>query len=284
MEVAKTIESVRRLVKKARSQAKSIGFVPTMGALHIAHISLIKAAKKNCNFVVVSIFVNPTQFGPSEDFKKYPRPVDEDLNICKEQGVDLVFLPEQNEVYPAKNLTWVNVEELTEPLCGQFRPGHFRGVTTVCTKLFNIVQPDLAFFGQKDAQQAIVIKRMAADLNIPLRIVVCPTVREPSGLAVSSRNEYLTSQQREDAELIFKSLQKSRQMIETGITDAETIIAEMQKILQQAPSIQIQYVSILDVETLEKIDKAAGKILVAVAVQIGSTRLIDNIMIDTRKQ
>ncbi|MFC1738718.1 pantoate--beta-alanine ligase, partial [Planctomycetota bacterium] len=258
--------------------------VPTMGALHIGHISLIKEAKKKSDFVVVSIFVNPTQFGPGEDYKKYPRPIDEDLDTCKELSVDVVFLPTQNEIYPAENLTWVNVEKLTEPLCGQFRYGHFRGVTTVCIKLFNIVHPDLAFFGQKDAQQAIVIKRMVADLNMPLQIVVCPTVRQPGGLAVSSRNKYLTDQQRKDAALIFKSLQKSRQMIETGVTDIETVITEMQKILTQAPSIQVQYVSILDVEKLEKIDKVAGKILVAVAVKIGSTRLIDNIMIDTHKQ
>jgi len=193
MEIAKTIESVRSLVKAARSRGKKIGFVPTMGALHIGHISLIEAAVKTCDFVVVSIFVNPTQFGPGEDLEKYPRPIDADLEICRKGGVNVVFAPTAEQMYPAENLTWVDVEKLTEPLCGQSRPWHFRGVTTVCAKLFNIVAPDIAFFGQKDAQQAIVIKRMAADLNMPLEIVICPTIRQPDGLAVSSRNQYLTS-------------------------------------------------------------------------------------------
>ena len=199
MEVAKTIESVRNLVKAARSRKKKIGLVPTMGALHIGHISLVEAAVKDYDFVVVSIFVNPTQFGPGEDFEKYPRPLEADLEICKKTGVDVVFNPAPEQMYPQKNLTWVTVEKLTEPLCGMSRPGHFRGVTTVCTKLFNIVEPDVAYFGQKDAQQAIVIKRMVADLNMPLKIIVCPTVREQSGLAVSSRNQYLSEQQKYDA-------------------------------------------------------------------------------------
>ncbi|MHC4750278.1 MAG: pantoate--beta-alanine ligase, partial [Planctomycetota bacterium] len=179
MEVAKTIESIRALVKTVRGEGGKIGLVPTMGALHIGHISLIETAVKNCDFVVISIFVNPTQFCPGEDFEKYPRPLEADLEICRKAGVDAVFAPEPEEIYPGKNLTWVNVEKLTEPLCGQARPGHFRGVTTVCAKLFNIVAPDIAYFGQKDAQQAIVVKRMAADLNMSLEIVICPTVREP---------------------------------------------------------------------------------------------------------
>jgi len=196
MEVVRTIESVRDLVKTARSRGKKIGLVPTMGALHIGHISLIKAAVKGCDFVVVSIFVNPTQFSPGEDFERYPRPIDADMEICKEAGVDVVFTPTTEQMYQKENLTWVNVEKLTEQLCGRCRPGYFRGVTTVCAKLFNIVGSDFAYFGQKDAQQAIVIKRMVADLNMPLEIVVCPTVRERDGLAVSSRNQYLTEQQR----------------------------------------------------------------------------------------
>ncbi len=206
MEVAKTIESVRSLVKATRSGGKIIGLVPTMGALHVGHISLMEAAVKECDFVVVSIFVNPTQFVPGEDFEKYPRPLDADLEICKKAGVDVVFTPTPEQMYPAENLTWVNVEKLTESLCGQFRPGHFRGVTTVCTKLFKIVAPDIAYFGQKDAQPAFVIKRMVADLNMPWEIVIYPTVREPNGLAVSSRNKYLTEQQQKDAANIYKSL------------------------------------------------------------------------------
>ncbi len=284
MEIAKTIESVRSLVRAARGEGKNIGLVPTMGALHIGHISLIEAAVKTCDFVVVSIFVNPTQFGPGEDFEKYPRPLDADLKICRKTGVDVVFVPTPDQMCPRENLTWVNVEKLTESLCGQSRPIHFRGVTTVCTKLFNIVAPDIAFFGRKDAQQAIVVKRMVADLNMPLEIVICPTVRQPDGLAVSSRNKYLTEEQKKDATLIYKSLQKCREIIDAGATDSETIIAEMRKILSQAPSIQIEYISIIDAETLQNLDKIAGKVLAAVAVQIGPARLIDNILMDSRKK
>jgi len=305
MEVAKTIESIRSLVKAAHSRGKKIGLVPTMGALHIGHISLIEAAVKKCEFVVVSIFVNPTQFGPGEDFEKYPRPLEADLEICRKAGVDVVFAPEQGQMYGSENLTWVNVEKLTEPLCGQFRPGHFRGVATVCAKLFNIVEPNIAFLGQKDAQQAIVIKQMVADLNMPLEIVVCPTVRQPDGLAVSSRNKYLTEREKKNATYVYKSLQKCREMIETGITDTRKIISQMRKILNQAPSIKIEYIRIVDAETLQSLDHIAGKpaypkarlprgssgrarpsgrVLAAVAVGIGSTRLIDNIFVAAGKQ
>lgn len=283
MKVAETIESIRGLIKTARDSGKSIGLIPTMGALHIGHISLIEAALKKCDYVVVSIFVNPTQFVPGEDFEKYPRPFEADLEICKKQGVDAIFAPSPKEMYPGENLTWVNVEKITEPLCGQFRPGHFRGVTTVCSKLFNIVTPDIAFFGQKDAQQAIVIKRMVADLNMPLEIVVCPTVREPDGLAVSSRNKYLTQQQKKDAANIYKSLMKSREMIDAGVKDVSKIAAEMRNILQNVPSIEIEYISILEADTLGNIDRIGGKILAAVAVKIGSARLIDNILVDVVK-
>ncbi len=281
MKVAKTIKEVRSHIKAARSEGKKIGFVPTMGALHIGHTSLIDRAVKDCDYVVVSIFVNPTQFGPGEDFEKYPRPIEADLKICEEHGVDLVFNPTPKEMYPAENITWVNVEKLTEPLCGRFRPGHFRGVTTVCAKLFNIVQPDIAYFGQKDAQQAIVIKRMVADLNMPLEIVICPTVREANGLAISSRNQYLSDQQKKDACLIYKSLQKCQKMIDSGTKDTKKIISQMQKILQQAPSIKIEYISVVNADTLRSIDQISGQVLAAVAAKIGSTRLIDNILIDT---
>jgi pantoate--beta-alanine ligase len=283
MKVAKTIESVRSLVKDARSKGKKIGLVPTMGALHIGHVSLIETAVKTCDFVVVSIFVNPTQFGPGEDFEKYPRPLEADLEICKKAGVHAVFAPTPKQMYPGENLTWVNVEKITEPLCGRSRPGHFRGVATVCAKLFNIVTPDTAFFGQKDAQQAIVIRRMVADLNMPLEIVVCPTVREPDGLAVSSRNQYLDKRQRQNATYIYKSLIKCQEIVRAGKMDTREIIAEMQKVLQQKPSIEIEYISIVDSESLEVIDRIIGKALVAIAVKIGPARLIDNILIDTGK-
>jgi pantoate--beta-alanine ligase len=284
MEVAKTIESMRGFVKAARSAGKKIGLVPTMGALHIGHISLIEAAVKECDFVVVSIFVNPTQFGPGEDFEKYPRPLEADLKICEKAGVDVVFAPTPEQMYPSENISWVNVEKLTETLCGRSRPGHFRGVTTVCAKLFNIVTPDVAFFGQKDAQQSVVIKRMVADLDMGLEIVVCPTVREPNGLAVSSRNKYLIERQRQDAAYIYKSLQKCREMIEAGTTDVGVIKKKKKKVLEQVPSIEIEYVSIVDAESLQSIDHIIGKVLAAVAVRIGKARLIDNILVDTGVQ
>jgi pantoate--beta-alanine ligase len=284
MEVVETIESVRELVKEARGKGKKIGFVPTMGALHIGHISLIEAAKKDCDFIVVSIFVNPTQFGEGEDFEKYPRPLEADLEICRKTGVDVVFNPAPEQMYQAENITWVNVEKLTKTLCGRFRPGHFRGVATVCAKLFNIVGPDVAFFGQKDAQQAVVIRRMVADLKMPLEIVVCPTVREADGLAVSSRNKYLSEQQKKDATYIYKSLQKCEEMIKAGIKDAGRIVREMQKVLNEVPSIEIEYVSIVDAESLQNLDRVAGKVLAAVAVRIGPARLIDNIVVDIKQQ
>jgi pantoate--beta-alanine ligase len=283
MNVSQTIESTRNYVKAARKSGKTIGLVPTMGALHAGHVSLIDAAVKKCDYVVVSIFVNPTQFGPTEDFEKYPRPIEEDLKKCETAGADLVFNPTAVEMYPEKNITWVNVEKITENLCGHSRPGHFRGVTTVCTKLFNIVTPDIAFFGQKDAQQAIVIKRMVIELNMPLEIIVCPTVREKSGLAMSSRNKYLSQQGRQDAAYIYKSLQKCGEMVHSGVRNTKTIIDEMSNILHQKESIEIEYISIVDEKTLENIDSINGKSLAAVAVRIDGTRLIDNFPIDIAK-
>lgn len=280
MEVAETIESVRSLAAAARKRGGKVGLVPTMGALHVGHISLIEAATKDCDSVVVSVFVNPTQFGPGEDLENYPRPFEADLEICRKAGVDVVFAPAPGQMYPAENLAWVTVEKLTSPLCGRGRPTHFRGVTTVCAKLFNIVGPDVAYFGQKDAQQAIVIKRMVADLNMPLEIVVCPTVREPGGLAVSSRNKYLNEQQKEDATCLYKSLQRCREMVEAETTDARQIVAEMEQILERVPAAQIEYVSLVNAETLEDVRHISGKILAAVAVKIGPARLIDNILVD----
>jgi len=280
MQTVKTIQQVRDLIKNAKQQGKTIGFVPTMGALHIGHISLIKTAKQQSDFVVVSIFVNPAQFGPTEDFDNYPRPIEEDLKICERNGVDLVFAPAVDEMYPAKNLTWVEVEKLTELLCGRSRPGHFRGVTTVCTKLFNIVQPDNAFFGQKDAQQAIVIKRMIADLNVPLKIVVCPTVREPDGLAVSSRNKYLNEAERRDAPLIYKSLTKAQQLIKTGQKQREKIIEEIKVTISRSNLLEIEYIEVVDAETLQKVSSLSGTVLIAIAAKLGRARLIDNIMVD----
>ena len=281
MYVAQTIAQMKQCVAQAREKGQTIGLVPTMGALHAGHVSLVEAAAAACDFVVVSIFVNPTQFGSGEDFEQYPRPIEKDFGICEQHGVDVVFAPSANEMYPRLQVAWVDVEKLTEPLCGRSRPGHFRGVTTVCTKLFNIVQCDMAFFGQKDAQQAAVIRRMAVDLNMPLKIVVCPTVREPDGLAMSSRNQYLSPQHRKDATIIYKALQKGREMILAGSTEPLQIVDRMNAILAQVPALRSEYVSIVDAATLEQVDPLRGKVLVAIAARIGSTRLIDNVVVDS---
>lgn len=282
MRVTGKIEEVRQWAAQARAASQRIGLVPTMGALHIGHVSLIEEAVRRCDVVVVSLFVNPTQFGPEEDFSKYPRPFEEDLAICRRHGVDVVFAPSPSEMYPRENLTWVNVTGITEPLCGRSRPGHFRGVTTVCTKLFNIVGPDVAFFGQKDAQQATVIRRMVADLNMPLEIVVCPTFRQPDGLAVSSRNQYLSEQQREDATAIYKALQEGRRMIEAGAADAVLVRERIEAVMQRVPAMEIEYVSLVDPETLQPIERLDGAVLIAVAARLGPARLIDNIIVDSR--
>ena len=240
MEIVETIEKIRKIIAKAKSAGKKIGFVPTMGALHEGHFSLIRAAKNQTDFVVASIFVNPTQFGPGEDLDKYPRPFDADIKACKNLNVDVVFAPSvqqmypvkgraSNGMYPQKNLTWVNVEKLTEPLCGKSRPGHFRGVATVCAKLFNIIQPDVVFLGRKDAQQAIVLQQMVADLNMPLKIIVCPTVREADGLAASSRNKYLDAAQRKDAALVYAALQEAELFIKAGRAKAASWSARWKK-------------------------------------------------------
>jgi pantoate--beta-alanine ligase len=280
MEVVGTIEKIRKIIAKAKSAGRKIGFVPTMGDLHEGHFSLIKAAKNQTDFVVVSIFVNPTQFGSGEDIDKYPRPFDADVKTCKDLGVDVVFDPSVEQMYPQKNLTWVNIEKLTEPLCGKSRPGHFRGVATVCTKLFNIIQPDIVFLGQKDAQQTIIIRQMVADLNMPLNIVVCPTVRQIDGLAVSSRNRYLNAEQRKDAVLLYAALQEAELFIKAGRCKSSELVSEMGKILRISRQIKIEYINIVDAQTLDKLDEAKGKVLIALAVKIGGTRLIDNIVLD----
>ena len=272
-------------LRTARSMLmKPVGLVPTMGYLHAGHLSLVRRARLECASVVVSIFVNPAQFGPHEDLDNYPRDLQRDLDLLEQEGVDLVWTPTNEVMYPQAYQTWVTVEGVSQPLEGAMRPGHFRGVATVVAKLFHAVQPDKAFFGQKDAQQAIVIKQMAADLNMPLEIVVCPTVRQPNGLAVSSRNQYLTEQQKRYATYIYKALKKSKSLIKAGTTKSKTVIGEMKKILNQVPSIKIEYISIVDAETMQGLEKITGKVLIAVAVKIGSTRLIDNILVDVNSR
>ena len=284
MEVTGKIATVRKRIEQARRDGKRIGLVPTMGALHAGHMSLVNAAVQACDYVVVSIFVNPTQFEPNEDLDEYPRDLEADSRLCAAAGVELIFAPDVRQMYPSRNITWVNVEELTAELCGRNRPGHFRGVTTVCNKLFNIVRPDVAFFGQKDAQQAIVIKRMVADTNLPLEIEICPTVREKDGLATSSRNKYLDEQQRKDALLLYKALTRARQLVRQGARDSRQIIAAMNEILQSAPNVAVEYVSIVDPETLAQLETITERALIAVAAKVQTTRLIDNIIVDLNKQ
>jgi pantoate--beta-alanine ligase len=280
MKIVKTIEKIRKIVARAKSAGKKIGFVPTMGALHEGNFSLIKAAKKQTDFVVVSIFVNPTQFGPGEDLAKYPRPLKKDVNACKKLGVNVIFAPTIKEMYSQENITWVQVEKLSAPLCGKSRQGHFRGVATVCSKLFNIVEPDIVFFGQKDAQQAIIVQRMVSDLNMPLKIVVCRTVRQRDGLAMSSRNVYLKPRERKDAALLYAALQEAQFFIKAGHRKSKMLISQMKKILKISRRVKIDYIEIVDANTLEEIERVQGKVLIALAAKIGKTRLIDNIIVE----
>lgn len=279
MEIVSTIAEVRRSVAAARQEGKRIGLVPTMGALHAGHGSLIERAVQDCGFVIVTIFVNPTQFGPNEDLDKYPRTFQQDKAYCSQLGVDLIFAPTPEEMYPRQQQTWVDVEKLTDCLCGAHRPGHFRGVTTVCTKFFNIITPDIAYFGQKDAQQAIVIRRMVADLNMPLEICVCPIVREPDGVALSSRNRYLSPDERRRAVCLSQALRQCRHDVAKGCRDAQVLMDHMREIIEKSGGC-IDYISIVDPETLEQVSILGPHSLVALAVFIGATRLIDNCLLD----
>ncbi len=276
MKVFSTIADFR----EARSQIKDrVGFVPTMGYLHEGHLALVRWARGDCDAVAVSIFVNPTQFGPNDDFARYPRDADRDLGLLAKEGVDLVFMPRGEEMYPPGFSSWVEVGRLTERLEGAFRPAHFRGVATVVTKLFNIVQPTRAYFGQKDAQQAAVIKRMVRDLNMNLDIVVVPTGREGDGLAISSRNIYLDSEERRAALCLWNSLRRAEDLWSKGERDAETIRQKMISFIQQEPKAKIDYVSIADPETLEELIEVKPPALILLAVWIGKTRLIDALLL-----
>jgi pantoate--beta-alanine ligase len=275
MNIAATINDIRHCVRSARQAGKRVGLVPTMGALHAGHGSLIEQAAKECDYVVVSIFVNPTQFGPNEDFARYPRTFDQDVAYCQRLGADVIFAPTAEQMYPHPQRTWVEVEKLTDGLCGASRPGHFRGVTTVCAKLFNIVTPDVAYFGQKDAQQAVVIRRMVEDLNFPMTIRVCPIVREPDGLAMSSRNRYLSPAERQKAVCLYQALETCRRDFAQGCRAANGLIEHMRGLIEGAGG-RIDYICIVDLETLEPVETITRPTLVAVAVFFGSTRLIDN--------
>jgi len=283
VKIIRGIKRVQAAVRDLRKQGETIGIVPTMGALHAGHLSLIKQARRENDRVIVSIFVNPTQFGPNEDFKKYPRSLRADSLLCKNAGVDIIFHPGVGQVYAKSYKTHVIVEKLSDVLCGEFRPGHFSGVATIVNKLFNIIQPDVAYFGQKDAQQAIIIQQMTRDLNMPVRIRLMPIVREPDGLALSSRNAYLNAEQRADAKVLFEALEKAKTMIKQGTVNSEKIISAMRRIIQKKRSARIQYIEIVDLDELRPVRLIKDKVLVALAVWIGNTRLIDNIIVKAPK-
>lgn len=277
----KVIETISEMKQKRNSIPGSVGFVPTMGYLHEGHLTLARWARRDNDVVVASIFVNPTQFGPAEDFAAYPRDIPRDLAMLEREKVDIVFAPSAEEMYPQRFSSWVNVEKVTERLEGAIRPGHFRGVATVVAKLFNIVQPHKAYFGQKDAQQVVVIKKMVVDLDMNLEIVVVPTVREADSLAMSSRNVYLNPQERKAAPVLWKSLSLAQKLCRQGEHNAENIRQQMTSLIQKESLVaKIDYVSIADPETLEELKEIKHSALVSLAVRIGKTRLIDNITLE----
>jgi pantoate--beta-alanine ligase len=277
MKIVKTIKQARQIVALQKKRGKKIGFVPTMGALHQGHLSLIRLAKKHSDFVIVSIFVNPAQFGPREDFKKYPRDLKKDAALCQTTGADLIFAPSPQEVYPEGFSTYVNVENLTQGLCGASRPRHFKGVATVVCKLFNIVQPEVAVFGQKDAQQLAVIRQMTKDLDLPVRIIGAPIVRERDGLAMSSRNAYLTLEERAEAATLSRALRMAENMVKSGKRKAGCVKREMIKIIRRdAPLGEIDYIEMVDEGTLRPVKHLGSGTLIALAVRFPNARLIDN--------
>lgn len=282
MKIVSTIEEVRNQVKEWRKEGQKIGFVPTMGYLHEGHMSLIDAAGEN-DKVVVSIFVNPMQFGPNEDLASYPRDLEHDAAMCEAHGVDLIFHPTPEEMYGESFYSYVDMNVLTQELCGLSRPVHFRGVCTVVAKLFNIVTPDKAYFGQKDAQQLAIIKRMVKDLNMPLQIVGCPIVREEDGLAKGSRNTYLSKEERKAALVLSRSIFLGKEMVEKGERDAKKVITAMTAEIEKEPLAKIDYVKMVDLETMQQVETIEGGILTAIAVYIGKTRLIDNFMFGLEK-
>src|ERR1022692_3559522 len=280
MKICVTIPEARAACRYARASGNRLGLVPTMGALHEGHLSLIRTARTLCDAVAVSIFVNPTQFGPTEDLSKYPRQFESDCQLLEKEGVEILFAPPVEEIYPAGETTWVWVEGLSEKLDGRSRPGHFRGVTTVVSKLFHIIEPETAFFGQKDAAQLAVIRRMVHDLNFPIEIVACPIVREPDGLAMSSRNAYLNREERRRALVLQRSLQKARQQFHDGERSAAKLISAAKEIFASEPQVVLDYFEIVDPDTLDPVERISQKTLVAVAARVGSTRLIDNVVLE----
>ena len=276
--VATSIAGAREAMEVARKGGLTSGLVPTMGALHEGHEKLIQVAQRECDWLAVSIFVNPTQFGPEEDFDTYPRDLDSDLARCRQLGVDLVFQPGGDEIYPDTHRTFVEVETVTSHLCGRFRPGHFRGVATIVLKLLNILEPDRAYFGEKDAQQTVVVRQLVKDLNLPVRIRQVPTVRESDGLAISSRNIHLKPQERKAAAALFQTLKEIRTMVLRGIRDAAQVRRSGLRILSGEPLVQVEYLELVDPETMQPVSEVRGPVRAAGAIRLGGVRLIDNIL------
>lgn len=279
MKIFPTIHEARAAGRSFREQGKRLGLVPTMGALHEGHLSLVRAAKARCDAVAVSIFVNPTQFGPTEDLARYPRRFERDCELLEKEGVELLFAPSAEGMYPKGEVTWVTVDGLSEKLDGRSRPGHFRGVTTVVAKLFHIIEPDAAFFGQKDAAQVAVIRRMVRDLNFPVEIVVCPIVREPDGLAMSSRNAYLNPDERQRALVLQRSLQRVEKEFRAGERNTPRLVASAKQVIADEPKVRLDYLEIVDPDTLDTLSEISRRALVAVAAYVGATRLIDNVVL-----
>jgi len=283
MKTITKIGEMRSAVKALKSQGKTIGFVPTMGYLHEGHLSLVRESIKEADSTVVSVFINPAQFGPTEDFEDYPRDMKRDSEILEKEGVDYLFVPEVKEMYPEGYKTYVEVCGFQDRLCGRSRPGHFRGVSTVVLKLFNIVNPDFSFFGQKDAQQAIILEKMVQDLDLEVKIEILPIIREEDGLALSSRNTYLNTEERRAALVLSKSLGEAQKMIEKGERDVESIIRRMKEIIKGEPLAKIDYIEIVDIDNLNPLTSIGKKVLVALAVFIGKVRLIDNVIVHTKE-
>ncbi len=283
MKIIDSIGKMNTYSKIMRKQNKTLGFIPTMGYLHEGHLSLIRTARKQSDVVVASIFVNPTQFGPDEDYKKYPRDIEKDESLTKTSGVDVLFCPTPEEMYPLEFSTWVSVKGPTDNLCGKSRPEHFKGVTTVVMKLFNVIRPDIVYFGQKDAQQAFVIKKMIEDLNLDIIMKILPTIREENGLAMSSRNTYLTKSQKIDANLLNRSLKIAEKLVNDGCRSAKKIVKTMRDLLLTAPTIKIDYIAVTDTKELKNISELKGEALISLAVFVGSVRLIDNVIVNIEK-
>ncbi|GGJ05038.1 pantothenate synthetase [Alicyclobacillus cellulosilyticus] len=277
MKVVHTIAEVRAAVRAARQAGQRVGFVPTMGYLHEGHLALVAAARRDNDLVVVSIFVNPLQFGPHEDYERYPRDLARDTALLREAGCDILFAPSVEEMYPQPMATVVELPELSRPLCGRSRPTHFRGVSTVVCKLFHIVEPDRAYFGQKDGQQLAIIRRMVADLNMPVEVVAIPTVREPDGLAKSSRNVYLTPEERPHATVLYRALMWAKARIDAGERDAAQVAAGMRAMIEAEPMVRLDYAEVVDMATLQPLARIQGDVMLAVAAYVGKARLIDNL-------